>query len=216
MEKHKEIITTVAPLCVRAWFFSHRNPTASSEEITKWAIVPITFGEKKHALHLYGRPPSHFPVSSSSLDHCYRESPVCKLNVAILSIHSSLFALCRNGQLCAKCSALFNLQDCSNSVVSGDRLKKNVTKAALEQRTVRDNFRCLTQWQQAAVAGLVCKGHNRLKAHMYRKMKLVASSTPLIEQQRFLILCKVGMSDLVSIFKRSLIYLYLHVFECMK
>ena len=145
-------------------------------------------------------PPPHFPVSSSSLDHCYRESPVCKQNVTVLSLHSSLFALCRNGQLCAKCSALFSLQDCSNSVVSRDRLQKTVTKAALEQRTVGDNFRCLTQWQQAAVARLVCKGHNRLKAHMCRKTKLAASSTPSIERQRFSVLCQVGMSDLVSIF----------------
>ena len=44
----------------------------------------------------------------------------------------------------------------------------------MEQRTGRDDFRFLDQWQQAVVMRQRL-GHNRLNAHMFRRMKLVPS-----------------------------------------
>ena len=54
--------------------------------------------------------------------------------------------------------------------------KKTLVRAALGQGTERDDFHFLDRWQQAVVMRLHT-GHNRLSAHMSRKMKLAPSPT---------------------------------------
>ena len=61
--------------------------------------------------------------------------------------------------------------------------KKTLIRAALGQRTERDDFHFLDRWRQVVVMRLRTD-HNRLNAHMFRKMKLTSSPT-----------CNYGLED---------------------
>ena len=61
-----------------------------------------------------------------------------------------------------------------NSVTFQER--KTVIRAALEQRTERDEFHFFHRWQQVVVMRLSI-GHKRLNTHMYSKIKLGSVTT---------------------------------------
>ena len=57
---------------------------------------------------------------------------------------------------------------------------KTLIRAALWQRTERDDFHFLNWWQQVVVMRLHT-GHNLLNAHMFRKMKLAPSPAAVLK-----------------------------------
>ena len=57
---------------------------------------------------------------------------------------------------------------------------KTLIRAALWQRTERDDFHFLNWWQQVVVMRLRT-GHNLLNAHMFRKMKLAPSPAAVLK-----------------------------------
>ena len=61
--------------------------------------------------------------------------------------------------------------------------KRTLVKAAMRPKTTRDAYDFLERWQQVVIMRLRT-GHNRLNAHMNRKMKLAPSPT-----------CNCGLGD---------------------
>ena len=60
---------------------------------------------------------------------------------------------------------------------------KTLIRAALWQRTERDDFHFLNWWQQVVVMRLHT-GHNLLNAHMFRKMKLAPSPAAVLKTKQ--------------------------------